>query len=261
MTQHNKPQPITVFYSYVQEDSTWREKLANHLAQLKHDGTIQESHEQMILAGSDRTQALNEAIATAQIILLLISADFLASDICYQQEMQQALARHQRKEAHIIPILVRACDWQRSPIGDLQCLPRDHEPLNTAKDPDAAMLHIVEELRLIIDTLKKPLLTPNHTSSTTYPTSAIPSSPDATTFSPACTPRSSRKLPLRSPSPRPSADSAASAKPRPPSNTPTATIRTMITSSGCAPSRKTPSPSTSSPPPNAWACLSKKIRP
>jgi tetratricopeptide (TPR) repeat protein len=147
--------PITVFYSYAEEDAAWRERLAKHLSQLKRDGIITEAYDQMVLAGSDRAQALDNNITAAHIIILLISADFLASDVCYQEEMQRALERHRRGEACMIPIIVSPCDWRHSPFANLQCLPRDKKPVTQWPDPNAAMQHIVEELRLVIDTFKK----------------------------------------------------------------------------------------------------------
>src|SRR5438270_10460752 len=100
---------ITVFISYAQADQAVRDQLATHLSQLKRDGLIEEWSDQQILAGSDRAQSINLVLHSAHIILLLISAEFLASDACYQIEMQQALERHRRGEAHVIPIIVRPC--------------------------------------------------------------------------------------------------------------------------------------------------------
>ena len=61
----------------------------------------------------------------AQIILLLISSDFIASDYCYSIEMQRALERHEKGEARVIPIILRSIDWKNSPFGKLQALPKD----------------------------------------------------------------------------------------------------------------------------------------
>src|SRR5689334_1262297 len=107
---------ITVFISYAQTDQALRDQLTTHLSQLKRDGLIEAWSDQQILAGSDRTREINQALHSAHIILLLISADFLVSDAC-QIEMQRALERHQRGEAHVVPIIVRPCDWQYSPFA------------------------------------------------------------------------------------------------------------------------------------------------
>lgn len=141
---------ITVFSSYAQADQAVRDQLAIHLSQLKRDELIKEWSDQQILAGSYRAQEINQAIRSAQIILLLISADFLASDSCYDVEMQQALERHKRGEACVIPLIVRPCDWESSPFAHLQWLPRNSKPVTSWHDQDEAFVAIVQDLRKVI---------------------------------------------------------------------------------------------------------------
>jgi Bacterial tandem repeat domain 1/TIR domain len=140
---------INIFCSYAQADQTVQKQLSTHMSQLKRNGLIEEWSEQQVLAGADRVQEIDHAIRSAHIILLLISADFLASDACYQTEMQHALERHKRGEAQVVPIIVRPCDWQHSPFAHLQWLPRNAKPLS-ASNKDAAFVGIVQELRKII---------------------------------------------------------------------------------------------------------------
>jgi hypothetical protein len=149
---------ITVFFSYAQADQSACDQLVTHLSQLKRDGLIEEWSYQQILAGSDRTQEILQMLHSAQIVLLLISADFLASDACYHIEMQQALERHRRGEARVIPIIVRPCDWEHSPFAHLQCLPRNTKPITTWNNRDEAFVAIVQELRKVI--VEKPFLRP-----------------------------------------------------------------------------------------------------
>jgi hypothetical protein len=62
-------------------------------------------------------------LESAQIILLLISADFLASDYCYGRELERALEHHESQTASVIPVILRSCDWQNTHFGKLQALP------------------------------------------------------------------------------------------------------------------------------------------
>ncbi len=117
---------------------------------------IEEWHEQQILAGADRAQEIDQAISSAHLVLLLISADFLASDACYDIEMQHALERHRRGEARVIPVIVRPCDWRHSPFAPLQCLPHDSQPIATWSDQDQAFVDIVAGLRSVIKNLSLP---------------------------------------------------------------------------------------------------------
>src|SRR5579864_7606200 len=111
--------PIEVFYSYAHQDEQLRTELEKHLSLLHRQGLISAWHHRHILAGTDWTQAIDTHLEQASIILLLVSADFLSSEYCYGIEMQRAIARHQAKQAHVIPILLRPVDWQNAPFAHL----------------------------------------------------------------------------------------------------------------------------------------------
>jgi hypothetical protein len=74
-------------------------------------------HDRLILPGTDWAHVVDAHLMEAQVILLLISPDFLASDYCYGVEMQRAIARHATQEAQVIPILLRPVDWEDAPFA------------------------------------------------------------------------------------------------------------------------------------------------
>ncbi len=74
--------PLMVFYSYAHEDERLRRKLEKHLSLLRQQGMITEWNDRQILPGTDWAHVIDTHLMTAQIILLLISPDFLASDYC-----------------------------------------------------------------------------------------------------------------------------------------------------------------------------------
>ncbi len=94
--------PVEVFYSYAHKDQAFRIELEMHLSLLQWQGLITSWHDRHILPGTDWTQAIDEHLERASVILLLISADFLASDYCYGIEMRRALERHKASEARVI---------------------------------------------------------------------------------------------------------------------------------------------------------------
>src|SRR5690242_9935490 len=104
--------PPEVFYSYAHKDEALREELETHLSMLRRQGHISGWYDRNIDAGIEWAQEIDEHLNTAQIILLLISADFLASDYCYSVEMQCALQRHEAREARVIPIILRPVSWE-----------------------------------------------------------------------------------------------------------------------------------------------------
>ena len=70
--------------------------------------------------------------------MLLVSADFLSSDYCYDVEMMRAMERHEGGEARVIPVIVRDCDWTTAPFAKLQALPKNGEAVRLWPDRDSA---------------------------------------------------------------------------------------------------------------------------
>jgi hypothetical protein len=138
---------VELFYSYAHEDEELRNQLDKHLRLLQRQGFLSAWYDRDIRAGGDWSNEIDAHLESAQIILLLISPDFLASDYCYDTEMKRSLERHQRGEARVIPIILRPCDWRTSPFAHLQCLPRDGKPVIEWDKQDAAFLDITRGLR------------------------------------------------------------------------------------------------------------------
>ena len=149
--------PVTLFYSYAHEDEELRNQLDKHLHLLEHQGLITSWHDREIRAGDDWAIEIDTHLGSAQIILLLISADFLASDYCYGVEMKRALERHFTGEARVIPVVLRPVDWKYDPIlSSLQALPTDSKPVTTwSSSPpyDAAFEDIAKGIRKVLEDL------------------------------------------------------------------------------------------------------------
>src|SRR5258708_32298052 len=97
--------PVKIFFCYAHEDESLLMSLRKQLTPLQRNGQIEMWNDRDISAGAEWKREINEHLNTAQIILLLISPDFMASDYSYSTEMNQALDRHNRKEARVIPIV------------------------------------------------------------------------------------------------------------------------------------------------------------
>jgi hypothetical protein len=145
--------PVEVFYSYAHEDEAFCDNLQKHLTLLRRQGLITAWHNRHILPGADWAQAIDEHLERASVILLLISADFLASDYCYGLEMQRSLQRHQANEARVIPILLRPLDWDKAPFAHLQALPTNAKPITTWSNRDAAFTDVAAGIRRVIEDL------------------------------------------------------------------------------------------------------------
>src|SRR5205823_14212661 len=141
---------VKIFFCYAHEDEQLLHKLKNYLIPLKRTGLIDIWHDRDISAGTDWEQQIKSHLNQAQIILLLVSPDFMVSDYCYGIEMQRALERHDLGEARVIPIILRHVYWQ-GVLGRLQALPTDARPIKSWPDLDEALYNVTEEIRKVIE--------------------------------------------------------------------------------------------------------------
>ncbi|MGO9435248.1 MAG: toll/interleukin-1 receptor domain-containing protein [Terracidiphilus sp.] len=130
--------PPTLFFSYSHVDESLRNQLEVHLSALKRQDLIATWHDRRITAGSEVGDAIDANLNTAQVVLLLVSSDFIASDYCYEREMARAIERHERGDARIIPVILRPCDWHDLPFGKLLAAPRDGKPVSVATPEEVA---------------------------------------------------------------------------------------------------------------------------
>jgi len=138
---------VTVFFSYSHRDEDLRDELEIHLSTLKRQGIINTWHDRRIGAGKDIDDEIDSNIETADIILLLVSPYFIASDYCYNIEMQRALERHNNQEARVIPVILHPCEWQQTPFGKLKATPPDGKPISKYANQHDAFLLITKDIR------------------------------------------------------------------------------------------------------------------
>jgi TIR domain len=146
-----KPATVEVFCSYAHEDKTWLQKLEKHLKPLQRQELISLWYDRLIMAGADWTRAIDTHLETASVILLLVSANFLASDHCYNIEMKRALERQETGEARVIPILISPADWKNAPLAHLQVLPTGAEPITSWPREDDALTDVAQGIRRAVE--------------------------------------------------------------------------------------------------------------
>lgn len=148
--------PVSVYLSYAHEDEPLLQSLEKHLSLLKRQRLISTWDTRQIIPGTDRASTIDLRLEQASIILLLISADFLASNYCYEVEMKYALQRHEEGLARVIPILVRHCDWSDAPFAHIQVLPINTHPITSWPDRNEAWTNVVQGIRQVIEDLGSP---------------------------------------------------------------------------------------------------------
>lgn len=144
---------IKVFFSYSHKDRDLRDELDKHLSALQRQGWITTWNDREIEAGQKWATQIDEHLNTAQVILLLVSSDFLASDYCYDVEAGRAMERYRAGDAQVIAVILRPVDLEGTPFSDFQCLPTDAKPVTSWSNRDEAFLDITKGIRKVIEKL------------------------------------------------------------------------------------------------------------
>jgi hypothetical protein len=152
--RENLNPPVVLFYSYSHKDEAYREELVKHLIMLQRSGLIREWHDRKILPGEEWDEQISINLENADLILLLISSDFLASKYCYDIEAKRALERHNSGEAIVIPIILRPVSWDLTPFSKIQALPFNAQPITQWADKDSAFVSVCEGILALITSFK-----------------------------------------------------------------------------------------------------------
>lgn len=141
----------TLVFSYAHADEALRNELEKHLSPLKRMGRIDTWHDRRISPGEEFEQQIDQHFSVADIVLLLVSPDFIASDYCYQIEMTNALQRHEREEAVVIPVILRPCAWHQLPFGKLLAATVDGKPVVQFTNIDEGFVQVVDAVSRALD--------------------------------------------------------------------------------------------------------------
>jgi hypothetical protein len=142
---------IRLFCSYASSDESYRQDLEKHLALLKRRKLLETWTFRNIDAGDEWKKAIDKHLEAADIILLLVSPDFIYSDYCWDVEMKRALERHEAAQATVIPIILRDCDWKIAEFGKLQALPEAAKPVSRWRPRDRAWANVAEGVRHAVE--------------------------------------------------------------------------------------------------------------
>lgn len=143
----------TGFISYTHADTALKEQLVRHLVALRREGLIHTWHDGMLRPGEHLDPVVQTALAASDVVILLVSANFIASEYCYEKEMLRAFARQRVGTVRVIPIILRPCQWKGVPIGEGQtlsefvALPKDGKPVISWSDTDTALDDAVGAIR------------------------------------------------------------------------------------------------------------------
>jgi len=170
-------EPLKIFYSYAHEDRTLRGELGKHLANCRKQKICEDWSDGDIVSGDNWDQEIKDKLRSADVVLLLVSADFLNSDYIGSVEIQEAMQRHQEKKAQVIPVVLRFCDFEGSVFSKLSGLPTDLKPVTAWPNQDEAWTDVVRGLKRVFTRMRSTNGSGPQTSSA--PSSAAAGNPPA----------------------------------------------------------------------------------
>lgn len=144
---------VRLYYSYSTADEELRQELEQHLALMRRRGLLTTWGHTDVSPGDQWADARKSHIDDADIVLLLVSASFMGSDACFNDEMQRALARHQSGSCRVVPVLLRPVDWHQAPFAKLRPLPRGGLPITSWGSHDEAWQEVARDIRQIIEAI------------------------------------------------------------------------------------------------------------
>ncbi len=150
--------PVEIFCCYAHKDLQFLNELKTRLTPFQRQGLITLWTDTDIGAGAEWDEEITKHLDTAQIILLFVSPDFLASDYIYRKEMKRAMERHERKEARVIPIILRKVHWQ-DVLGHLQALPKNGKEVTSWPNQDDAFYDVTNRIIQVVRELNTKLPT------------------------------------------------------------------------------------------------------
>lgn len=144
---------LSAFVSYAHEDEDLKNQLTRHLEPLRRLKKVETWHDGQILPGSKWKSEISTALEKADIILLLVSIDFINSNFCYEVELEKALERNAKRQAAVVPVILRECLWKHTSFAELQALPKDGRAVTSWADRDEALSKVADGILLVAERL------------------------------------------------------------------------------------------------------------
>lgn len=145
--------PKKVFISYSKHDIEYLNQLKKHLKPLERAALIQPWDDTKLIAGEDWEKSLKSELLTADIIILLVSSDMIATDYVWDIEMKEAIERHEKGEASVVPVIIRPCAWTETPFARFSALPEKGKPVSSYNNRDDAWTLVVERIKALTEKL------------------------------------------------------------------------------------------------------------
>jgi len=158
---------ISLFISYSHKDEWLKKEFESHLNALIRNEVITTWNDREIKAGQVIDNEVDNNLKLSNIVCFLVSSDFIGSNYCMEKEYKLAQKMHKNSEVVIVPIIVRACDWDVYDLKSYAALPLDATPITSRSADvssiamrDEGWLEVVDQLKIVIADQKKSLTDP-----------------------------------------------------------------------------------------------------
>tara|TARA_R110002110_G_scaffold322598_1_gene535019 strand:- start:196 stop:822 length:627 start_codon:yes stop_codon:yes gene_type:complete len=144
-----KTKALQVFISYSHVDENLKIALLKHLEPLHQTNLIETWHDRKIKAGDEWEDKISTSLKSSDIVILLVSIDFIISEYCYGIELESAIELHNEDKLRIIPVILRNCLWDHTPFAKFQALPKDAKAITSWPDQDEALAAVAFGIKQI----------------------------------------------------------------------------------------------------------------
>jgi|GEM_PF-2218355 len=148
-----QPAPLKAFVSYSHFDADLKNELLKHLDPLRRAGLVDHWHDGDISAGQEWERAIETRLRAADLIIFLITVDFINSEYCYDNELAAAVDRHKANKARLIPVIGRECLWQNLSFGHIQAV-LGGKAVMSRPNRDEALTDVAKEIKAIAEKLR-----------------------------------------------------------------------------------------------------------
>lgn len=144
---------LSLFVSYSHADEGVKKQLEKHLHPLERMSLVKKWSDRQIRPGQEWDRVISDNLRTANLVVILVSVDFLNSSYCYDIEMDEALEYHDKGKLTLIPVIVGHCLWKTAPFARIQALPKDALPICSWSNQDEALVNVAEGIRTAAEAL------------------------------------------------------------------------------------------------------------
>ena len=149
-----------VFISYSHKDETWKDRLQTQLAVLEMEGLLSVWEDRQIALGDSWYPEIETALNTADVAIMLVSADFLTSKFIRGEEIPRLLKRREQEGIRVIPLIVKPCPWKKVAwLSAMQGASKDNVELSglSEHEQDTVLSKVAEKVYDLLEEARRKL--------------------------------------------------------------------------------------------------------